>query len=80
MMHQFLFYLSLFGFFVALFMNFYDFKLRPTQVLNQVGQFEDLSLSQIKISFDDGDILNNFDQDEFDAQAEARRDHHYQKK
>jgi hypothetical protein len=47
MMHQFLFYLSLIGFCVALFMNFYDFKLRPTQILNQVGQFEDLSLSQI---------------------------------
>jgi MFS family permease len=37
MMHQVLFYLSLLGLCVALFMNYYDFKLRPTQVLNQVG-------------------------------------------
>ena len=62
MMHQLLLYLSLFGFCVALFMNYYDFKVRPTQVLNQVGQFEDLSLSQIKFSFDDdGDLLNDLD-------------------
>lgn len=52
-MHQFLLGLSLAALAVAIFLNYYDIRHRTKHVLNEVGEFDDLDLSNLDQSLED---------------------------